>query len=635
MDDLDILIVDDDLEFGKTLSDILIIEGYAPTAVATGKEGLSIVRGKTTYLALIDISLKDITGIDVLRGIKKISPDTECIMITGVASKETAIEAVNSGAFYYVQKPCDIKQLLLIIRRAVEKRKMDIMFRNSEERHRLFFKNTPIGIMYYNIEGIITDVNNFLISILGSTRERLIGLDINDNPDKNFAGEISKTLKGEKGHYEGLYRLFTGKKEAYIKADWIPITDGKRFLGGVGIIEDLTESKLLENQFRQAQKMEAVGQLTGGIAHDSNNLFSVIQGYTELSMIDTEKSNPLYFNLKQIRNSVIKAANLARQLLVFSRKQPGVDFSLLNLNIVIDDFFTMVHRIIGENITIKTYLEPEVLSIRGNMGNIEQLIVNLAVNARDAMPDGGLLTIKTENITLDKEYSRLVPYSRPGEFVRLSIEDTGTGMDAETMEHIFEPFFTTKEVGKGTGLGMSVVYGIARDHGGWINVYSELGSGTSFKIYFPVSSGISEGKIKEDFSVEDLQGKGERILLIEDEDKVRDIASTVLGNNGYVIFRAHNAKRAMDIFAEENGRFHLIFCDVVLPDENGIQLTDHLLSQNSDIKILMCSGYINDKSQRESLQKENIPFLQKPYSLPDLLQVVKDVLKGSSNNNLN
>ncbi|MCD6397360.1 MAG: response regulator [Spirochaetaceae bacterium] len=627
MDDLDILIVDDDLEFGKTLSDILIIEGYASMAVATGKEGLSIVREKATYLALIDISLKDITGIDVLREIKKISPETECIMITGVASKETAIEAVNSGAFYYMQKPCDIKQLLLIIRRAVEKRKMDLMFRNSEERHRLFFENAPVGIIHYNIKGSTTDVNNNMLAILGTSRDRLIGFNANDNPDKQFTKEIYKTLKGESGHYEGLYKSCISGKEAYIKANWIPIIDDGIFMGGVGIIEDLTESKLMESQFRQAQKMEAIGELTGGIAHDFNNLLNVIQGYTELTMLDTDKADPSYKNLTKIHNSVVKAANLIRQLLIFSRRQPTKKFTILNFNVIIGEFLSMIYRLIGEDITINTCLEPELWTIRADAGNIEQLIINLAVNARDAMPDGGLLTIKTENITLDAENTRFIPYSRPGNFVRLSVEDTGTGMDVETREHIFEPFFTTKEVGKGTGLGMSVIYGIVRDHGGWINVYSELGSGTSFKIYFPVSSGISEGKIKEDFSVEDLQGNGERILLIEDEDKVRDIASAILGDNGYVIFRAHNAKRAMDIFAEENGRFHLIFCDVILPDGNGIQLTDHLLSQNSEIKILMTSGYVGNKAQRNVIQEKNFPFLQKPYSLPDLLQAFKDALK--------
>ncbi|MCK5201808.1 MAG: PAS domain S-box protein, partial [Spirochaetales bacterium] len=486
----------------------------------------------------------------------------------------------------------------------------------SEKKHRLFFEHAPVGIIHYNERGTITDVNNAIVDIYGSSRDRLIGIDIENNPDKEFSKEIYKTLKGENGHYEGLYRSSTGNKEVNIKADWIPIIDDGRFMGGVGIVEDITESKLMERQFRQAQKMEAIGELTGGIAHDFNNLLNVILGYVELIMMDTDEVDPLYINLTEIRNSAMKAANLIRQLLIFSRKQSTLNFTILNLNITIDDFLRMIHRLIGENITIQTHLAPELWTISADAGNIEQLIINLVINARDAIPDSGIVTIKTENITLDAENTRLIPYSRSGKFVCLSVEDTGTGMDPETMEHIFEPFFTTKEAGEGTGLGMSVVYGIVKDHGGWINTYSDLGSGTTFRIYFPVSSGIVKDKAEEDLLLEDLQGKGERILLIEDEDKVRDIASDILGDNGYVIYRAYNAKRAKDIFAEENGRFHLIFCDVILPDENGIQLADHLLHQNSGIKILMSSGYVGGKAKRNIIQEKKFPFLQKPYSLP-------------------
>ena len=491
----------------------------------------------------------------------------------------------------------------------------------------MFFENAPVGIIHYNIKGSITDVNNTMIAILGSSRDRLIGFNVNDNPDKQFTEGVYKTLKGKTGHYEGLYRSCTSGKEAHIKANWIPIIDDGIFVGGVGIIEDITESKLIESQFRQAQKMEAIGQLTGGIAHDFNNLLNVIQGYTELTMLDTDKADPLYVNMNKIRDAAKKAANLIRQLLLFSRKQSTISFDVLNLNSTIDNFLRMIHRLIGEDITIETCLEPELWRISGDEGNIEQLIINLAINARDAMPDGGILTIKTENTTLDAEYTRFIPYSRSGNFVRLSVEDTGTGMDPDTIEHIFEPFFTTKEAGNGTGLGMSVAYGIVKEHEGWINTYSELGLGTTFKIYFPASSGVMKEKTEEDFSLNDLRGKGERILLIEDEDNVRDIASAILGDNGYVIFGAHNAKRAKDIFEEENGRFHLIFCDVVLPGENGIQLTDYLLSQNSKIKILMSSGYIGNKAQRNIIKEKKFPFLQKPYSLPDLLMAVKDVLK--------
>lgn len=396
-------------------------------------------------------------------------------------------------------------------------------------------------------------------------------------------------------------------------------------LVGLVSIRDITESKLMEEQLRQAQKMEAVGQLTGGIAHDVNNLLNAILGNTELAMMNTDEADPLYMNLKRIRSTVMRTANLTRQLLIFSRKQP-MDFATLNLNGIIDDFLKMLHRLIGEDITIETYLEPDLWSTRADAGNIEQLIMNLSVNARDAMPDGGLLTIKTENVVLDEEYTKFIPYARPGKFIRLSVEDTGTGMSGEIIEHIFEPFFSTKEVGEGTGLGLSVVYGIVKEHKGWINVYSESGSGTTFKIYFPASSGKAEEKTEEKISLKDIQGNGERILLVEDEEKVREMATTALGDNGYVVFEAQNAKDAMDIFAKEKGRFHLVFSDVVLPGDSGLKMVDHLLSHNPGLKVLMCSGYTNNKAQRKVMREKGIPFLQKPYSLPDLFKTIKDVL---------
>lgn len=398
-------------------------------------------------------------------------------------------------------------------------------------------------------------------------------------------------------------------------------------LAGLVSIRDITESKLMAKQLRQAQKMEAIGQLTGGIAHDFNNLLTAIMGNAELAMMETDEADPLYLNLKRIRSSVMHTTNLTRQLLIFSRKQQ-MNFTTQNLNGIIDDFLKMIHRLIGEDITIETCLETDLWSTRADAGNIEQLIMNLAVNARDAMPDGGLLTIKTENMVLDEDYTKFIPYARPGNFVRLSVEDTGIGMDEEIIEQIFEPFFSTKEVGEGTGLGLSVVYGIVKEHKSWINVYSESGSGTTFKIYFPAFSGKAEEKTEKKISLKDIQGNGERILLVEDEEKVREMAGIALGKNGYVVVEAQNTKDAMDIFAREDGRFHLIFSDVVLPGDSGLTLVEHLLSHNPGLKVLMCSGYTNNKAQKKVMQEKGILFLQKPYSLPDLFQAIKSVLKS-------
>ena len=287
----------------------------------------------------------------------------------------------------------------------------------------------------------------------------------------------------------------------------------------------------------------------------------------------------------------------------------------------------MLHRLIGEDIGISTSLHPHLRTISADRVTIEQVIMNLAINARDAMPRGGKLSIRTENVKIDEEYCQSVPEARPGDFVRFSITDTGEGMNAETVQRIFEPFFSTKGAGKGTGLGLSVVYGIVQQHGGWINVYSEPGHGTTFKVYFPAQKEKEEVVLKEKIPVTDLQGKNERILLVEDEKNVREFVSKALAQCGYTLFVAEHSQQALDLFNRENGRFDLIFSDVVLPDKNGIELAETLRSMKKDIRILLSSGYTDHKSQWPLIQEKGYRFLQKPYTLTELLTVLRDVLR--------
>ncbi len=306
-----------------------------------------------------------------------------------------------------------------------------------------------------------------------------------------------------------------------------------------------------------------------------------------------------------------------------------MEFTPLNIKKMIDDLLKMLERLIGEDITITTHLEPDIWTVRVDKGNIEQVIMNLVVNARDAMPEGGRINIKAENVILEEEDCKAIPESRPGRFVCLSVEDTGEGMDKETMRHIFEPFFSTKEVGKGTGLGLSVVYGIVKQHEGWINVESEVGRGSTFKVYLPVSSAKLEDETEEKISLAGLQGKGERILLVEDEEGVRKFATRVLGENGYVVFEAEDAKEALDIFKREEGNFHLIFCDVVLPDRSGLQLVEQLVSHTGELRVLMSSGYADQKSQWPVIRERGFQFLTKPYALRDLLRGIREAINPS------
>ncbi len=300
---------------------------------------------------------------------------------------------------------------------------------------------------------------------------------------------------------------------------------------------------------------------------------------------------------------------------------------MLNLNRTVGHLLDMLNRLIGEDIAINIDLEPDLWTLRADEASIEQVIMNIAVNAREAMPKGGELTINTENVTLDEKDCKAIPEARPGNFACLSVADTGVGMDKETMQHIFEPFFTTKETG--AGLGLSVAYGIVKQHEGWISVYSEPGQGSMFQVYLPALPIEAERETVVTISLEELQGSGERILLVEDEEDVREFLTRALRENGYVAFEAANAKEALDIFEREKEDLHLVLADVVLPDLSGLELVDQLLSRNPQLLVLMSSGYTDDKSQWPVIRERGFPFLQKPYALADLLRVIREVIKPS------
>ncbi|MDY7031272.1 MAG: ATP-binding protein, partial [Thermodesulfobacteriota bacterium] len=424
-----------------------------------------------------------------------------------------------------------------------------------------------------------------------------------------------------------LYKKDRTPMDCLLTATLCRSNDG-RILELQGIVRDVSESKRLQAQLLQAQKMEAIGILAGGVAHDFNNLLTTVQGYTDLSMMRIDEGDPLYRNLKQIRRASLRAADLTRQLLLFSRKQP-MEFTSLNINETVHDMFKMITRLISEDITINKDLQSGSWIIRADQGNIEQVIMNLVVNARDAMPNGGVLTIKTEQVQLDESYLKTYDYARPGRFVCLSISDSGIGMDEETVQHIFEPFFTTKGPGEGSGLGLSVVYGIIKEHQGWINVYSEPGQGSTFRIYLPVTHEKQERETNNIPPLHELQGNKERVLLVEDEAGVREFATRALRENGYIVVEAASASEAINIFEREEKNFHLVFSDVVLHDQSGVQLVEKLLYHNPRLRILLSSGYADDKSKWPIIRERGFPFLQKPYSLYELLGIIKEVIKSN------
>jgi len=379
---------------------------------------------------------------------------------------------------------------------------------------------------------------------------------------------------------------------------------------------------ILEEQLRQSQKMEAIGQLAGGVAHDFNNLLSTILGYTELAMMSTDESEIAYRNMDKVLKSTMRAAALTRQLLLFSRRQP-MEFSSVDISRTVENLREMLSRLLGEDIVIKTEREASSWIIQADEGNIEQILVNLAVNARDAMKDGGTLTITTENKTLDEKMCLYIPEARPGRYVCLTVEDTGHGMDENVRQRIFEPFFSTKGVGKGTGLGLSVAYGIVKEHDGWINVFSRQKQGTTFRIYLPAAPGKAQTTAEEPVSLDGLHGNGERILLVEDEDTVRELAAEILSEQGYEVVCAATAEEALEFYDNHESGFDLIFTDVVLPGRSALSLIEELLKRDPDIRALFSSGYTDDKSRWPSIRERGHHFIQKPYSMSDLLETVK------------
>jgi two-component system cell cycle sensor histidine kinase/response regulator CckA len=390
-----------------------------------------------------------------------------------------------------------------------------------------------------------------------------------------------------------------------------------------GVSEDITELKLTEQQLLQAQKMEAVGRLAGGVAHDFNNLLTVISSYSQLVSNDLAADDPRRADLDEVMKAATAAAGLTRQLLAFSRQQV-LEPRVLDINDIVDTAGKMLKRLIGEDIDLVTRLADDIVAIKADPGQIEQILMNLAVNARDAMPDGGKLTIETDNVELDEAYRHEHPLVQPGSYVMLAMTDTGSGMSEEVREHIFEPFFTTKELGKGTGLGLATVYGIAQQSGGHIWCYSEPGHGTTLKIYFPR---VEErpAAAAAPTATPSLRGD-ETILVAEDADSVRDVARDVLIRYGYRVLLAPDGRAALELANAHLDEIDLLLTDVVMPEVSGRQLAERLRELRPTLKVLFVSGYTDDAIIRHGMLEPGINYLQKPFSPQSLARKVREVL---------
>ena len=524
------------------------------------------------------------------------------------------------------------KEILTFVARqlasAVEIKRNEQALRRSEARYRSLVQSSVYGIYRSSLEGRFLDVNTALITMLGySSPEEVLLLD----PEKDVFAQPEEHARLVK-EFRRTGRL-DGFEVKWRRADGRTITvriSGRAVSSAdepadvlEAIAEDVTDRRALEDQFRQAQKMEAVGRLAGGVAHDFNNLLMVISGYAEVILAGLEGEHPLYEKGRAIQLAADRATTLTRQLLAFSRKQL-LELKVVDVNAIVEDMERLLRPLIGENVELGTVRSPEAAHTRADAGQLEQVLMNLVVNAKDAMPQGGKLTIQTRTVIVDEHHRGGQQFIRPGNYVLLSVSDTGMGMDRETQSRIFEPFFTTKEKGKGTGLGLSTVYGIVKQTGGYVMVQSELGRGTTFQIYLPLTEAAAE---QHAVSVPDAtSGGSETILLVEDEESVRQLVRDTLVNKGYQVIESENGESGVAAALRHKGKIDLVITDVVMPGMGGREMVKQLAQSRPDAKVLYLSGYTEDAIVSDGSIESGTAFLQKPFTLQNLSRKVREVL---------
>jgi two-component system cell cycle sensor histidine kinase/response regulator CckA len=523
------------------------------------------------------------------------------------------------------------EKLVIVNRDITERKRAEEALRRSEAGFRSVVEDAPYGIYRASVFGRFLQVNPALQKMLGyQLGEELLRRDL--------ASEIFRHT----GEYQRLTEVLTGTEEVKdIELEWkrqdgTPITvrcSGRRINDENGapayfevFAEDVTEKRVLEKQLRMAQKMEAIGRLSGGIAHDFNNLLGVIIGYSRVLNKALSTNTVLREHALEIEKAGQRAASLTKQLLAFSRQQVLTP-AVLNLNTLASDMEKMLPRLLGEDIQVSLALDPELGNVKADQSQIEQVIMNLAVNARDAMPMGGKLKIQTSNVELDQAYTWNHPGSKVGSYVLLAVTDTGTGMDAGTLTHIFEPFFTTKERGKGTGLGLATVYGVVKQSNGYIWVDSAPGKGASFQIYLPRH--VGQPAVDEQIidSNEKLRGT-ETILLVEDAEPLRKLAQTFLEAGGFRVLSAESGERALEVMASFGGTFDLLLTDVVMPGINGRVLAEQMLPRQPGMKVLYMSGYTDSFIAGHGVLDPETHLLHKPFTEEILLRKVREVLDG-------
>jgi two-component system, cell cycle sensor histidine kinase and response regulator CckA len=617
---LDVLLIEDSLIDARLITGLIKdpVEGLRCKHVTRLSEALQLLKAVQFDVVLLDLNLEDSSGYDTFSRLLPLASKTAIVVLSGSDDEDLAVKTVREGAQdYLVKGSFDGRLLLRSIRYAFERKQSQEALRQSEATVRAIFENSIDGILIAAEGGICVEANSAAAALVGMPREQLIGSSLFRFTEPGTQEELRRFC--ESG---------TGRTRF-----WIHRPDGSKRLVDCGfnanimpdrhlvMLWDITDQQNLEEQLRHSQKMEAVGRLAGGVAHDFNNILGVISGYAELLQLHASSGNQKA-RADKILAAIEKAALLTRQLLAFGRRQV-LSPKLLDLSAVIDEVHSMVNCLVGAEIQVVIDTQSDIGLVRADQGQIEQVILNLAANARDAMPQGGILVIAVEEFR-----SRGCAEIPAGDYALLSVKDNGIGMEKEIMSRIFEPFFTTKSTG--SGLGLSTAYGIVKQSGGYIAVESHPGRGATFNIFLPV---VATVRLKTEKPPEqrrvDFKGH-ETILLVDDEDGLRNATADYLESCGYKVLKARDGKEAMEIADTFKGRIPLLISDLVMPQVNGRGLIDHVKQTRPDTNVLVISGYADDAVIRHGIYVKTTSFLQKPFTFEVLGAKIRTLLDQSS-----
>jgi signal transduction histidine kinase len=628
---LRVLIVEDSDPDAELCVQELQRAGYEVEADIVGDFGLYAQKiRKVPYdIILSDYGLKGWTGMDAFLELRHSGKEIPFILVTSSIGEEAAVDHIKRGFTDYVIKD-RLARLPVAVRRALEETEREENQKRisqelwaSESKLRMVLSQLPAIIWTTDRDLHMTSLTGAGLAALPESRGQRGWLPLDEAAESPPPSVVAhrRALAGESVEFESDFegRAYWNRVE--------PLRDlAGTVTGCLGLALDITERRALEHQLLQAQKFEAIGQLAGGIAHDFNNVLAAILGMAELGQLEAPEGTRIRERLQKICHHAGRAVALTRQLLAFSRRQQ-LEQRPINLNLSVNEVTSLISESLGKDVEVNCELAPELSSVFADAGQIEQVLINLCVNARDAMPSGGRLTIATSNVSLDEEACRSRPGISAGEFVRLTVTDTGSGMDAETLGRIFEPFFTTKPPGRGTGLGLATVYGVVKQHGGCVDVASAPGQGTTFQLHFPVSQSITSDPARPG-EAQPVRGGTETILLAEDHAGLRELVCESLESLGYSVLAACDGEEAIELFRRHAGKVDLLILDVVMPRLRGPDAYKRIRDLNGAIPVLFCTGYNSDSAQVEILSGH--PVLQKPYRTRELARTVRLLLDQRS-----